>query len=393
MNESFIHRFLEIVWREMRLMTSRPLYIAMLVFVPAFFTFFFLSLMDSGTPKGLPVAVVDQDNSTSSRNVVRTLDAMKNNDVMIHAKDFYEARKLMQTGEVYGIYLIPESFERDLQSSRQPTVSFYTNNAYLIPGSLLMSDMKTTSVLTKAAVAQSTMKAKGYSDEIVMAMLQPITVDTYTIGNPSSNYIVYMCNVLVPGLIDIIFMLMVIFVLGKEVKDGTSRELLETSGDNILLAVTAKLAPLTIIGMICTAAIDVVMYKYLQVPCKCGLTMWVIITWIYMLSTEALAVFMYALFPQMRMSLSIASIWSVLSVSMSGLTFPVSAMPGVLQGWSYLFPLRHFHLLYVDLGLNGSTLYYCWPNLVALLIFLLLPTIVLGGGGIKRIYEEMKYKA
>ena len=79
----------------------------------------------------------------------------------------------------------------------------------------------------------------------------------------------------------------------------------------------------------------------------------------------------------MRYALSAASLWGVLSFSISGMSYPVMAMHPTLQGLAYLFPLRHYYLLYVNLALNGYPLIYAWESVVALLLFTLLPFIVI----------------
>jgi hypothetical protein len=80
--------------------------------------------------------------------------------------------------------------------------------------------------------------------------------------------------------------------------------------------------------------------------------------------------------PTLRLGLSFASLWGVLSFSMCGLSFPAMAMHPVLQGLANLFPLRHYFLIYVDQALNGYPMIYSWINYVALLIFMMLPFFV-----------------
>ena len=74
---------------------------------------------------------------------------------------------------------------------------------------------------------------------------------------------------------------------------------------------------------------------------------------------------------------STASLWGVISFSISGMSFPVMAMNPVLQGLAYLFPLRHYFLIYVNLALNGYPLIYAWHSVVALMLFMLLPFFIL----------------
>ena len=88
----------------------------------------------------------------------------------------------------------------------------------------------------------------------------------------------------------------------------------------------------------------------------------------------------------LRLGLSFASLWGVLSFSMCGLSFPAMAMHPVLQGLANLFPLRHYFLIYVDQALNGYPMIYSWINYVALLIFMMLPFFV-----VHRLKEALIY--
>ena len=66
-----------VMMREWRQIFSRKLYIVSMVIMPLFFIGFFLTLMQDGLPKDLPAAVVDMDQSSVSRRLVRQLDAFR----------------------------------------------------------------------------------------------------------------------------------------------------------------------------------------------------------------------------------------------------------------------------------------------------------------------------
>ena len=101
-------------------------------------------------------------------------------------------------------------------------------------------------------------------------------------------------------------------------------------------------------------------------------------SYMLVLATQALSIFIFGLIPAMRLSLSIASLWSVISISISGFSFPATEMHYTLQTWAKVFPMRHYFLLYVDQALNGLGFAYTWTNYVALLLFLPLPFFVMG---------------
>ena len=84
----------------------------------------------------LPIAVVDEDNSSMSRQLVRSLDAIPQTDVALRTSLFAEAREALQQARVYGIFHIPEGFKAEVSAGKTPVLSFYTNDTYLLPGSL-----------------------------------------------------------------------------------------------------------------------------------------------------------------------------------------------------------------------------------------------------------------
>ena len=157
--------------------------------------------MKEGLPTDMPVAVVDLDGSSNSRNLARQLDAFEQTKVMLTTVSFEEARQAMQEGKFMAFYI--EDFGVDATAGRQPKLSFYTNGTYLIAASLLFRDMKTMSVLAGASVGLQTGLAHGYTETQIMAQLQPIVIDTHAIGNPWLNYSVYLNNTLLPGVLQL----------------------------------------------------------------------------------------------------------------------------------------------------------------------------------------------
>lgn len=53
------------------------------------------------------------------------------------------------------------------------------------------------------------------------------------------------------------------------------------------------------------------------------------------------------------------------------------AMTPFLRHLAWLFPLRHYYLIYVNQALNGYSIAYVWPSVLALLCFLVFPLAVL----------------
>ena len=377
MNFVYKHKALwSVMKRECRRLVSRPLYLFCMVVAPLFCYVFFTTLMDSGLPQDMPVGIVDQDQTSMTRQLTRTLDAFQQSKVVARYASFDEARRAMQRNEIYGFYYIPEGTTAEAQAQRRPTVSFYTNNTLLIAGSLLFKDMKTMSELASGAVVQATLLAKGATEQQAMDYLQPIVIDTHPLNNPWLNYSVYLNNTFAPGVLMLLIFMVTVFSIGVEIKERTARQWLRMGNNSIWISLAGKLLPHTAIFFLIGIFYNIYLYGFLHYPCHSGIWPMLLATLCLVLASQGMGILMIGTLPTLRLGLSFASLWGVLSFSMCGLSFPLMGMHPTLQALANLFPLRHYFLIYVDQALNGYPMIYSWSNYVALLLFMLLPFLV-----------------
>lgn len=368
---------LKIARRELRRMASKPIYWFCMIAAPLFCFVFFTSLMAEGLPTDMPLGLVDNDNTTTSRSLARNLDAFEMTSIKEQYANVTEAREAVQRGDIYGFYYIPKGTTRKAQRQELPVVSFYTNYSYLVAGSLLYRDMRTMSELASGAASRTVLYAKGATERQAMAFLQPIVIDSHAINNPWLNYNVYLSNVILPGLLMLFIFMVTVFSIGTEVKHNTVHDWLIMARGSIFHALAGKLLPQTLIFFLIGIAFAIGLYGVLHFPCHCGLPTMLLVMFLGIIGAQGLGVFMFAMLPTLRMSLSFASLWGVISFSICGMSYPVMAMHPTLQGLSLLFPLRHYFLLYVNCALDGYPLMNAAPYVVGLLLFALLPLLLL----------------
>lgn len=382
--------FTAVVIREFGRIFSRPLYLLGIIIAPLFCFVFFLSLMEDGLPLDLPLAVVDMDDTPMSRTLIRQLDAFQQAEVILQTRDYGYARQQMQQGKVYGIFLIPEGLTNDATAGRQPRVSFYMNHSYLVAAALLYRDMRTMSVLASGAVDRSIRQAKGQSDTFIMSQLQPIVIDTHPIGNPWMNYSVYLNNMLLPGVLQLLVLLMTVFAIGSELKEESAQEWMRASRGSIIRALIGKLLPYTGLYFMIGTLSSVILYKLLGFPLHNGMLPMLGAVLLLVIASQALAVLFIGILPIFRLGLSAASFVGVLSLSITGFSFPVFAMDPLLKVAANLFPLRHYFLIYVSQALNGSPIEYVANHYYALLLFIPLPLLVLPR--LRKMIDKNEYK-
>ena len=373
-------RYLVNIWtiaqRECKILLKNRIYgFCMLVF-PLLSLLFFTSLMDEGLPEDMPVGVVDLDNTSTSRSIIRRLDSFQSSQVVARYASVAEARHAIQENEIYAFLYIPKGTTEQLLSARRPKISYYYNLASIMSGALLMKDLKTISTLGSAAVGQATMRAKGYTPEQIQTFLQPIRIDLHQIGNPWTNYNAYLTTVFVPGVMMLFMFLISAYSLGMELKFNRGKELLAKADNNIVVAILGKYLPQIMVFLVLIFFYEFYIYYVLHFPHVGGWPMILLLALLQVFGSIGFGIFAFGLMPSLRMSMSVCSLWAVLSFSLAGSAFPVMGMDTPIQALTWLFPLRHYYMLYQIMVFNGYPLIDAWFHLVALVGFTLLPWFV-----------------
>ena len=373
----YISQIGNIALRELGILAKNRIYGFCMIVFPLLLVLFFTTMLDEGLPQDLPIGVVDQDNSATSRGLIRNLDAMQNSRVVYHFANITEARNAMQEGKVYGYLYIPEGTASKLLSGRQPKISYYYTMTCMTAGSMASKDLKTIGSLGSAAVGQATLSAKGATPGQIKAALQPITIDAHMIANPQGSYNYSLTTVFVPGILMLFMALLSAYAVGTEMKFDTGKEWLRMADNNIVVAILGKYLVHALVFLLVIFIYQYYIFGVLHFPRLGGVWSIVRLSLLQVAGGLGFGIFSFGLMPSLRMSMSISSLWSVLSISMCGSAFPVPGMDAPLQAMSWLFPLRHYWMIYQATVLNGFPVIDVWFHLVALVAFTLLPWFVL----------------
>ena len=368
---------LEVMRREWGILRTRPIYFFGMILAPFLTAFLLLYMMAGGLPQDMPVAVVDEDGSATSRALVRSLDAFQSSRVSLRALSMQEALSAMRRGEVYAIYHIPRGLQAHAGSARQPKIHYYTNGSYLMAGSFTFRDMKMLSELASAKVGLQTGQARGRTEEQIMGAIQPIRVQLEVMSNPWLNYSAYLTTTILPGVLQLMIFLITSYSIGVEIKRRTARSWLAAAGGSMVRALVGKLLPHTLIFLLVGWSLQGLLYGWMGYPLQSSWWSMAGAMLALVLSAQSLGAFFVALIPVLRMSLSLGSLLGMLSFSISGMSIPVSTMSPAVQALSHIFPLRYYYQILINQALVGAPWVEAMPLYLGLLAFLLLPLVTL----------------
>ena len=353
---------LQNIWRvlvrELRMMFARPLYLFASVGVMLLSTFFFLTLMKGGAAEKMPMAVVDQDQTTISRRLIHEMQATPSVDIQLITNSYSEARDAMQKGKIYGIFVIREGFYRDLVSFKRPQIDFYVTNAYTVGGNTAYKQMLTMANLVSGAFQREVLRKKGMTDDVIMHRIQPIAIEGHMVANPWGNYSIYLVSTILPGILGLVCIMLTIFAIGFELKARTSHAWLRAAGGNYTIAMIGKLIPYTLIYLIMGVGCHLILYRFVGFPVYGSTWRLMFGLLLFILAMEALGITMIGLLPTLRDALSIGALYSMLGFSLSGFTYP------------HMEPLRHYYLIYVNEALMAAPVENSIPYMLALTLFM-----------------------
>lgn len=366
-----------VIHRELRRMALQPRHLIILTLGAVFSFVFFATLTREGQPQELPVAVVDRDGTYLSRRLCHELDATQAVAVKAVYDNHTQARQAMQRGEIFAFYEIPAGTYNEVLQFRAPRFVLYTNQAYLLAGSLSYRQLATMGKLAAGAVQREVLRKKGVDEENIMGLIQPIALETHAVGNVKANYQVYLMTTLIPGIIALMAMLHTAYVVGRERQERTVRSWMRKAGGNAMTAFVGKMMPYTFHYTLLMLAAELVMYGPMHFPMAGSWPLLMLVSLLLVLAAQCAGCFLMGCIPDPSVAMSLTSAYGTLAFTMCGFSFPVDAMPVPMQVFSQMFPLRHYFLAMRDITLFGNGLEVCWPQVCTLVAFglLLLPGV------------------
>ena len=375
-----------VVNRELRRIWHSPRYLVILTLAAVLSFVFFATMTQEGQPQKLHVGVVDLDHSYLSRRLCHELEATQGVSVAAVYDNHTEARMAMQRGEIFAFYEIPAGTYNELLQFHAPRFSLYTNQSYLLAGSLSYRQLATMGKLAAGAVQREVLRKKGYKDDAIMGLIQPVALETHAVGNTKASYCIYLMTTLIPGIIALLALLHTAYVIGRERQERTVKSWMRKAGGDALKAMWGKALPYTCYYSMLLLLANVIMYGPMGMPLEGSWLLLALHSVLLIVAGQSAAMFLMGCVPDPSVAMSLTSAYATLSFTMCGFSFPVDAMPLPMQSFSLMFPLRHYFLAMRDIAFFGNGFDICWPQTAMLTAFWLLSLI--GAAMLNRQFER-----
>ena len=361
--------------REVGLLLNSKTLLVFAVILPFVSFLFFSSLLKVGVARDLPIAVIDLDNSAISRNVISQLDATPELQISHTLINQQEGESLIRQGEIYGLVTIQKDFEADLKNGKQVTILNQYNNNVLLPGGLEFKAFSKVIGTISAQIYIQKQLVKGVSFQQAIINYQPVSLENHVLSNPYTNYSYYLNSGFLAYFFQIIIILTTIYCFGSDLKYIKGNQLLRISNGKLSTILLGKILPYTIWFFFVGLIMYYTMFVWQDFPLNGSKIALLIGLILLIISSQCFGLLFLSLSNSFREALTIGSGFAAISLSFSGITFPIFSMPLVLKWISQIFPFTHFFKLFMEQSQQGFPVYYSFKTIIVLMLLCALPII------------------
>lgn len=359
--------------RELGFLARHPWEQALLVWFPAATLALILWLFSAGSPVGLPIAVVDEDHGSASRELIRRMAATRSLAIAGQPASLDAAWPLVRANRVYGVVHIPPNWERDgLRGAPQPVVLYDNAQFYLVAG-IIGGDVRAAvaSMAADKAVAGEARFGDGLAQ--AAARLAAVQADLRTLFNPTLSYEAYLAGMLMPAVLHLFAVIAGVTALGREFRDRSVGAWLAAAGGSLPRALAGKLAPVLAAYLLLALLLVVTLAGWRGWAPAGSLALWVAALALLMIASLALAILLVAATVNLRAALSATGFYVATALAFSGATFPLAAMNEPARWWALLLPYTHYLPLQQGQWQGGASAAAWAAGMLPLLPFIAIP--------------------
>ncbi len=254
---------------------------------------------------------------------------------------------------------------------------------------LLSKDIQTAVTTFAAGIQIQLLTKQGLTERQAMAQLMPVRFDRHVLFNPYINYGYYLSPSFMPMMLMIFTVMATIFTIGTELKHSTAGEWLATARGSVGAALAGKLLPVLTVLFLMSLVMLCFIFGVVGTPLNGSVWVLVASSLLFVLSYQAIGVFMIAVLSNLRLALSLGGGYSVLAFTFSGLTFPIMAMWPAMRVVSRFFPFTYYTDVFVDQALRGAPVRCSLPDMGCMALFIVLPFLCLPR--LRRICTDKKF--
>ncbi|ANN29099.1 TPA: ABC transporter permease [Vibrio vulnificus] len=352
-----LHRMKAIMVKEFRQLSRDRITFGMVVMIPLIQLLLFGYAINTDI-RDIPVAVVDQSESTAGRILTESVKVTQVVSVTQRYATAEEAEQAIQDGIVRAALILPNDLTQRMAQGRPL-------GQWIVDGSDTM--------ISAAILGLQTMPLTDFDFQIRPKPTQTFEVALYY--NPSRRSAVN----IVPGLLGVILtMTMILFTSAAIVRERErgNLELLITTPVRSFELMVAKIVPYIFVGLIQVFIILGLGHVIFGVPINGSVAQILLGTLLFIAASLTLGLVISTIANTQLQAMQMTVFILLPSILLSGFMFPYEGMPVAAQWIAEVLPATHFMRMIRGIVLRGADLFDLWRDTLWMIGFTLLGLII-----------------
>lgn len=306
----------------------------------------------------LGLAVVDQDRTEASRELVRHFTASQEFTPVQEGTSPEQAMQELRRGNAVAVLVVPTGFSQDVARGAAQV-------QLLVDG----ADGNTATQALAKAQALVQVAARRFAPPGMTLPAPPLEVRILTLFNPTGRSALFLVPGLASYLLAIVAVLMTALTVAREWERGSMEQLFATPVGRLEIVV-GKLLPYLAIGLLQVLLVITVGAWVFDVPVRGSLVVLGLGAVLFLIGMLGQGLLISVVTRNQMVATQMATMTSMLpSMLLSGFIFPIENLPLPLRLLSTLIPARYFVSTLRGVLLRGNGFAELWPQLVALTLF------------------------
>lgn len=353
-----------------QLMSDHSLILVFLI-APVLYAFFLGAIYLHKDIEEVPIAVLDLDQSATSREIIRLLDGMQQIKISSHIADFQEGVEEIQKLKVQGFFMFPKDFEKSLRKMEGCDLALYLNTSQFLPSNNPNKDLQKLITTVNAGIRLKYFETKGVNKKNAMELVMPLSPDVRGIANPTNAY----GDFLLPGLFILILHQTLLFGMGETLsKDREKKKLpylLSLVNGHVSQYFIGKTAFYFVLYLSYFFLFLTTIFPIFELNINGNLLQILLLGFVMVFSTLMFGAFIGSFFKTQIGFLELIAFSSYPVFLLSGFSWPFQAMPLWTQYLGQLLPITPFISAFtrsMELGAEWHHISYQFVHLILLSI-------------------------
>lgn len=315
--------------------------------------------------RNIPLAVLDQDHSAQSRDLLESYAVSGQFQVQQQVNSQAELARLIDSGSARAGLIIPPGYGSDVQGGRTAQVAFAIDGSDPSVAGTALSAAQLIGQSESNNVQVMALERRGST---AILSQRPIEVRTRVWYNPDMISAYFMIPALIGQILQMQATLLTAGAIVREREYGTIEQLIVTPIKSYELMI-GKTLPYMLVAFLLVIEVLVAGTYWFGVPIRGNVMLLLGTSVLFLLTVLGIGLLISTIASTQQESMLLTMATLLPSIFLSGFIYPISAMPVVLQFISKVIPLTYFLIAVRGIILKGIGVSVLVPQIIALSIF------------------------